>query len=572
MQPQHTAVERICRHTVRRTVATLALTATLLAATPAWGAAIFLDPGHGGRYPGAVYAGVEEQLVNLLIALETRTELIARGHSVRMSRDGDYTVENGDRPTWHYDEATDRYTLYADGLTGVYSYKPGGSAIAYDDLQARSDMANAWGADVFISIHNNAGSTSANGTETFYNSWTTETDAVLSKRLATFVQEGVVTSAGTNDRRVAGVGYYVIRWANMPAALVEVAFLSNAADRSRLLSPTFRRRAAIGIADGIERFLATDPFKPREPRIQGADRYATAAAAARSSWPSGARTVIVASGEQWPDSLAAGPLSRKLDAPVLLSPAASLSPATAEAITALAPERVVLLGGEAALDSAITTAVAAAASIETTMVVRIAGADRYETAALVAAEVGAASGRAIVASGHSYPDAVSISSYAAMNGVPVLLTRPSELSTATAGFLRANPGAVTSSFVIGGPAAVPDDALRQLRTIVPAERVAGADRYATNLAVIKRFWPSGDIRPYVATATDFPDALVAGSIAGRARQPVLLCGARFLPGKTREWIMHDTARIRSFTMMGGPNALTYQLEWQLAKARRVPPR
>lgn len=572
MQPQHTAVVRILRRAVSRALAGLTLTAVLSAAAPAWGAAIFLDPGHGGRYPGAVYAGVEEQLVNLLIAMETRTELIARGHSVRMSREGNYTVENGDRQTWHYDDATDRYTLYADGLTGVYSYKPGGSAIAYDDLQARSDMANAWGADVFISIHNNAGGTTANGTETFYNSWTTDTDAVLSRRLATFVQEDVVSSAGTYDRRVAGVGYYVIRWANMPAALVEVAFLSNATDRARLLNPTFRRRAAVGIANGIDRFLATDPFKPREPRIQGPDRYATAAAAARSAWPSGARTVIVASGQRWPDSLAAGPLSRALDAPLLLSPAAALAPATAEAIAELAPERIILLGGEAALESAVATAVAAAASIETTMVTRIAGTDRYETAALIASEVGTASGRAVVTSGQSYPDAVSISSYAAMSGTPVLLTRPSELSTATAGFLRSNPGAIRSSFVIGGTAAISDKTLGELRAIVPADRIHGPDRYATNLAVIKRFWPSGDIRPFVATASNFPDALVAGAVAGRARQPVMLCGARFLPGKTREWIMHDTARIRSFTMMGGTNALTYQLEWQLAKARRVPPR
>ena len=495
MQPQHTAVERICRHAVSRAIATLTMTATLLAAVPAWGAAIFLDPGHGGRYPGAVYAGVEEQLVNLLIALETRTELIARGHSVRMSRDGDYTVENGDRPTWHYDDATDRYTLYADGLTGVYSYKPGGSAIAYDDLQARCDMANAWGADVFISVHNNAGGTTANGTETFFNSWTADTDAVLSKRLATFVQEGVVSSAGTYDRRVAGVGYYVTRWANMPAALVEVAFLSNAADRSRLLSPAFRRRAAVGIADGIERFLATDPFKPRESRIQGPDRYATAAAAARSAWPSGARTVIVASGEQWPDSLAAAPLSRVLDAPVLLSAAASLSPATAEAIAALSPERIVLLGGEAALDSAVTTAVAAAASIETSMVARIAGADRYETAALVAAEVGTSSRRAIVASGQTYPDAVSISSYAAMNGTPVLLTRPSELSTPTAEFLRENAESITSAFVIGGAAAISDadcapscrPTVSQARTATPptSRSSSSSGRVATS----GRTWP-----------------------------------------------------------------------------------
>ena len=119
-------------------------------------------------------------------------------------------------------------------------------------------------------------------------------------------------TAGTYDRRVDDIGFYVIRWANMPAALVEVAFLSNPVDRARLLSATFRRNAAIGIADGIERYLATDPIQPREPRIAGGDRYETAAKAALTGWPDGAETVIVASGEQWPDSLAAAPLSKRL--------------------------------------------------------------------------------------------------------------------------------------------------------------------------------------------------------------------------------------------------------------------
>ncbi|MBN2822958.1 MAG: cell wall-binding repeat-containing protein, partial [Coriobacteriia bacterium] len=564
MQSQYTVVAGILRRSMPVVLALSVVAAVLIPASPAAAELIFLDPGHGGRYPGAVYAGVEEQWVNLLITLEARTELLKRGHRVKLSRDGDYTIETGDRPTWHWDDAKQMYYLYADAQTGVYSYTPDGSPIPYDDLQARCDAANAWGADLFVSIHNNAGGTTATGTETFYNSWDTPTDRVLSMRLATYVQAGVVASAGTYDRRVDDIGFYVIRWANMPAALVEVAFLSNPVDRAKLLSAAFRRNAAIGIADGIERYLATDPIQPREPRIAGGNRYETAAKAALTGWPDGAQTVIVASGEQWPDSLAAAPLSKRLDAPVLLSAADGLPSATAHAIAALEPSSIVVLGGERALSSAVTTQVAEVASLETTMVVRLAGQDRYETAALIAREVGE-SARVVVVSGEAYPDAISASAYAARVGAPILLTRRSTLTTAAAEVLVAS--SPTQAVVVGGPSVISEQVVDALRSNMSVQWLYGPDRYATNIRVIRQFWPTGDIRPYVATATDFPDALVAGSLAGRTGQPIVLCGARVLPGVTREWVMHETSRIRSFTMMGGPNAVSYLLEWQLAKAR-----
>jgi len=158
---------------------------------------IFIDPGHGGRYPGAVYGGVEEQYVNMLIANETRRVLESRGHRVAMSRYGDVTVATADRPTWHWDSVADVYRLYSDGKTGVYSNDGSSGGVPYDDLQARCDKANAWGAEVFLSIHNNAAGTSARGTESYYHSWDNATDAVLGQRLATYVQQGVVTAAGT---------------------------------------------------------------------------------------------------------------------------------------------------------------------------------------------------------------------------------------------------------------------------------------------------------------------------------------------------------------------------------------
>lgn len=568
MHSQHTVAAAVAR---TRNVAFVALIfVALLCGSPsrALAARIFLDPGHGGRYPGAVYGGVEEQYVNLLIALETRSVLQARGHAVAMSRTGDYTVCVSDIPTWHWDEYAQQYYLYTDDRTGAYP-------IPYDDLQARSDMANAWEADVFISIHNNAGGGS--GTETYYNSWNTVTDTGPSKVLATYLQQDIVASADTYDRKTDDVGYYVIRWANMPAALVEVAFLDNDAERALLLTPAFRHSVAVGIANAIDRYLAADLIKPIEPRLAGKTRYETAVAIARDGWPAGSDTVLIASGEDWPDSLTAAPLSYHLNAPLLLTKASSLPTTVADAIADLGASSVIVLGGPGAVSSAVATAAAEAASIEASEVVRIGGADRYETAALIADELGVTPGAGVtVVSGETYADAASAASFSAMHGMPVLLTPRDSLASATSKFILAHAAETTTVVIVGGTGVVSSavaTAAAAAASIETSEvvRIAGANRYATNVAVVERFWPEGDITPYAATGQNFPDALAAGSLAAKNGQPVMLFGWRYLDKVTREFIMHENARLRGWNILGSWGALDYLLDWELAKARRLPP-
>ncbi|MCE5203041.1 MAG: cell wall-binding repeat-containing protein [Actinomycetia bacterium] len=554
--------------TARRAFFTAMLVAAICLPDSAYAEHVFLDPGHGGAYPGATYAGVEEQYVNMLIASETRKVLQGRGHTVAMSRTGDVTVCTRDIPTWHYSESDDRYALYADGKTGVYSYGGSGSAIAYDDLQRRCDLANSFGADVFLSIHCNAAGTTASGTETFYNSWTDVTDAALSRRFATCVQEEVVRSAGTDYRRVDDVGYYVIRWSNMPSALLEVGFLSNPEERARLLSPAFRSRVAIGIANGIDRFLAQKPFTPREPRIGGEDRYDTSARAALAEWPDGASSVILASGEDWADALAAVPFSAIADAPVLLTASTVLPDSAAAAIRSLHPVTLMVLGGESAVASEVVRAAADAASLQPEAVRRIGGADRYATAVLIAEEVGTPSRSVTIVCGEDYADALSASAFSAKLGRPILLTARDRLSPATAEYLERHSNALTGATIVGGPAAVSEAAAARVNTMVPATRLWGNDRYATNIQVVKHFWPTGTMRPVVATASRFPDALTAGALAAERGEPLIVCGRSYLPGRTREWIMHESDRIGAFTMIGGTSALSTTLEWEFAKARR----
>jgi len=536
--------------------AVLALVA-LCAPAPALAADVWVDAGHGGKYSGAYYGGTREADINLGLARAVNNELVRRGHRTGMTRTTNTTVERS-VPAWHWDD---------DGVHLRYCDSRCAHSSPIRDLQPRVDYANRWGADVFISIHANAaGSSSANGVETYYPN-DSETDRLLSTRLATLVQREIIAETGMRDRDAMATNFYVIRWSNMPAVLIEAGFVSNASDRARMLSTAYRTAFAHAVVDALETFLAEDPFKPQYPRRSGSDRYGTAAAAARASWPTGADTVILASGEAWPDSLAASPLSAALNAPVLLTAGSSLPTATADAIRALHPSHLVVVGGDGAIATATVEAASAVASLGPDAVERLAGADRYETAVRIAQRIGVpASGRVLAVSGDAFPDAVSASAYAARTGTPILVVTRDTIPTVTAAYLTANNVGVGALTVVGGEAAVGWRVAESLKRIGTVTRLYGPDRYATNLAVMKAYWPSGSIAPYVATGVDFPDALVAGSVAGRANQPVLLLGRKYLAASWREHLANFEARYTGFTVVGGSAAVPPLMDWELKKA------
>lgn len=552
----------------------LVLTTLLFFPSTALATDVFIDPGHGGVWSGAYYGGIREADVNLWLSLDLRAVLAARGHNTRLSREGNYAVGSSDVPTWHWDEARETYDYYADGQTGAYP-------IPYDDLQVRCNKANAWGADLFISIHNNAAGSSARGTETYHN-WDNPTDQILSQRLASYVQQEICAATGMADRGLGDVGFYVIRWSNMPGVLIEGGFLSNPYDRALLSTPSFRRRMAEGIANGIERFMAEDPFSQLYPRLAGRTRWETAAEIAREGWPDGARTVLLASGTSWPDALAATPLSVKLDAPLLLTRPNVLPEETAAVIEEMAPDEIIVLGGVGAITETATVEAASSAQVAlaarvaagepgttTPIVRRIAGPTRYETAAAIAEEVGIPdSGEVVVVGGSTFPDALSASAYAGMVGAPILLTEQSKLSSASAGFLATQETSPTSALIVGGKGVVSTEVFQELRQSMDVVRAAGANRYTTNLAVMELIWPDGPISPYVATGKDFPDALCAGAMAARSGEPVMLLAGKAMSPHQRQYLLHEESRIRGFTMVGGMKVLPPVTEWQLQKAMR----
>lgn len=167
-------------------------------------------------------------------------------------------------------------------------------------------------------------------------------------------------------------------------------------------------------------FIASEYFFEQ---IGGSDRYATSAKVAKRFRP-GVKTLYVVSGADasFPDALAAGALAGSQDVPLLLTHPTRAKRSTLDAVRALKPKRVVVVGGTRAVSASVARTLGATE--------RIAGRDRYETAAKVADRFGDHD-TVMVASGTTYPDALTGGALAATWDVPVLLTRPDRLPDAT---------------------------------------------------------------------------------------------------------------------------------------------
>ncbi|OOC60932.1 N-acetylmuramoyl-L-alanine amidase family protein [Paenibacillus ihbetae] len=116
------------------------------------------------------------------------------------------------------------------------------------ELKDRAKLANDLKADVFISIHANSGPSAATGTETYYYD---QSD----KALAAALHKEIVKAMGLKDRGVRYGNFHVIRETKMPGALLEVGFMSNKTDESKLFDPATQDRVAAAIVRGIKNYL-----------------------------------------------------------------------------------------------------------------------------------------------------------------------------------------------------------------------------------------------------------------------------------------------------------------------------
>ncbi|MEA3055387.1 MAG: hypothetical protein QOD30_819, partial [Actinomycetota bacterium] len=291
-------------------------------------------------------------------------------------------------------------------------------------------------------------------------------------------------------------------------------------------------------------------------RVAGSDRAATAAAISARAFPNGASAVFVATGDSFADALAAGPAAAAAGGPILLVRGGALSQATRDELTRLAPKRITVVGGPGAVPEAVVDELKSHAPVT-----RVAGSDRYATAAAVARLV-TNPPAVYVATGAGFADAlVGGAAVAALKGA-LLLTERDRLPSATADALRALKPA--SIVVLGGTGAVSDAVESQLRAlgVGTVERRAGADRYETAASINAKVFPAKAPAAFVATGTSFGDALAATPAAAAAGAPLVLTDPAALPSSARA----DLTRLAPARMVvvGGTAAVSTKVEDDLA--------
>ncbi|WP_432536947.1 cell wall-binding repeat-containing protein [Kineococcus arenarius] len=281
---------------------------------------------------------------------------------------------------------------------------------------------------------------------------------------------------------------------------------------------------------------AAAPAQAADLVISGADRYATAAAVSRAFVGDRYAPVYLATGEDFPDALAAGAAAAADGSRVLLTGRYELPRATLDELANRTPVAVHLVGGASSVDPAVE------ATLERLghTVVRVDGPDRYATAVRVARTLFDDPGTVFLATGEDFPDALAGAAAAGSAGAPVLLVGSDSLPAAVRSALSAQetglPLRPSRFVVLGGQDAVSDAVLDEIRALgygdAAFERIAGADRYATAAEVGRRFSPATGTA-VLAVGSGFADALAAGPLAADLDAPLLLTGAGTTPAATR---------------------------------------
>ena len=287
----------------------------------------------------------------------------------------------------------------------------------------------------------------------------------------------------------------------------------------------------------------------------------------------GKKTVILANGMDFPDALTANGLVKYYDAPILLTDGNKLAPSVEKFIEDYDVEGVIILGGTAAVNPALESALEKQGLTTT----RLFGANRYGTSAAVAQRIASLNGgvlpmidvkeanvdtkfQAFVASGMDFADALVASVPAAIYGAPILLTAPNAVPAETTKVI--NDYKVVSGIVVGGDAAITPATYTNLN-IATKERIYGENRQLTSMRVAERFFPQAG-SAFVAGGLRFPDALVGGALSAEKEAPILLSNSANLTPAVKDYIVKH--KITDVVILGGTNAVSTNVQGQLNAA------
>ncbi|WP_198668873.1 cell wall-binding repeat-containing protein [Homoserinimonas sp. OAct 916] len=350
----------------------------------------------------------------------------------------------------------------------------------------------------------------------------------------------------------AQLGYQWYRNGALVTGATGTTYTLGAADvGSKMTVNVTGKKVGYGDAYTLSAPTAVVTWAPTVKRIQGDDRYVTAINISKAGFTS-AKTVFVATGQDYPDALSAAPVAAKQGGPLLLTLKNSLPASVANEIKRLKPTKIVIVGGSGAVSNAVMTQLKKIASTE-----RVWGNDRYATSYNInTSKYGfQTAAKAYVATGQMFPDALSASAAGAAVGAPVILVNGSakELDGATKSQLSKLK--VKNTIIAGGTAAVSTGVANGLKaaTGVAPDRRGGSDRYETSRMIgADVFAPAKSV--YLATGAQFPDALAGAVLSGQNKGPLYLVQPNCVPKPTLNQI--TAAAPSAITLFGGTGALS----------------
>ncbi len=295
-------------------------------------------------------------------------------------------------------------------------------------------------------------------------------------------------------------------------------------------------------------------FAATTERISGSDRYATSLQISKTNWKN-CDYAFIATGKDFPDALCATPLAKKYNAPIILVDGTSLSTDTVNELTRLGVKNVFIIGGTGAISVNVEN-ILKNIGIKST---RLGGINRYETSLKIAEQIGTST-KVALATGDTFPDAISISAPAAIEEMPILLVNKNNIDTNISNYI--NSVQRDTVYIIGGSGVISDAVLNQFSK---AKRLSGMNRIETNIAVINEFITDFNLsNVFVGTALDFPDGLSGSAAAAIARAPVLLVDQGYIDTTTK-YISSKVDSSVSFKILGGIGAVVASVEQELGK-------
>lgn len=291
-------------------------------------------------------------------------------------------------------------------------------------------------------------------------------------------------------------------------------------------------------------------------RIGGVDRFETAALMAQKGWKGTSDSVVLSAGmtNNLVDALAAGPLAYKLNAPILLTDGGLTLNAFAKAeLQRLKPKKAYITSGTGVIKPSVIAELKAMGITP----VALGGLDRYETSVKIAKELalqGVDITRVVFAAAWATPaDALSVSSIAAAQGMPILATSKDQLPASVKAYLDTIKDNVTDSYVIGGTGVITDAVKEGLPG--KASRHSGLDRYDTNVQVLKNFAKEyKNDKVYVANGVSLVDAVAGVPLAARDQSAVVLVTQQ-IASATKEFVKLNMST-DDMVVLGGVGAVS----------------